>query len=279
MIYILVPTHSRVEETKKFLKSISKSIKDNYLIIIIDDHPDKNTFKSIQQNNKIKVFQSNKELWWVGSINYGIEILFNEFDLKDKDVVIFANNDVQIDKKSYEFLYNELKKDFLQILHPRTYNQNGIEVSSGAKILSLFPYITRHPKKLIKKKELIDMGTARFLMMGGIVLKRVRHINKDLLQYGGDNDFTLSAKRLHNINSYILRDAKCMLEDSLTGIKNHNIQNTKKLYKSFFSIRSPNNIKYRYILFKKFFGKLTAFFITLSLSLNTIVKFMIRKVL
>ena len=62
MIYILVPTHSRVEETKKFLKSISKSIKDNYLIIIIDDHPDKNTFKSIQQNNKIKVFQSNKEL-------------------------------------------------------------------------------------------------------------------------------------------------------------------------------------------------------------------------
>ena len=81
------------------------------------------------------------------------------------------------------------------------------------------------------------------------------------------------------INSYILRDAKCMLEDSLTGIKNHNIQNTKKLYKSFFSIRSPNNIKYRYILFKKFFGKLTAFFITLSLSLNTIVKFMIRKVL
>ena len=68
---------------------------------------------SIQQNNKIKVFQSNKELWWVGSINYGIEILFNEFDLKDKDVVIFANNDVQIDK-SYEFLYNELKKDFFR---------------------------------------------------------------------------------------------------------------------------------------------------------------------
>ena len=55
MIYILVPTHSRVEETKNFLKSISKSIIDNHLIIIIDDHPDKNTFKSIQQNNNIKV--------------------------------------------------------------------------------------------------------------------------------------------------------------------------------------------------------------------------------
>ena len=164
-------------------------------------------------------------------------------------------------------------------MHPRTYNQNGIEVSSGAKILSLFPYITSHPKKLIKEKELIDMGTARFLMMGGIVLNKVGHINKDLLQYGGDNDFTLSAKRLHNINSYILRDAKCMLEDSLTGIKNHNIENILELFKSFFSIKSPNNIKYRYILFEKFFGNVISFFITLSLSLNTIVKFIVRKVL
>ena len=279
MIYILVPTHSRVEETKKFLKSIDQSILDSYLIIIIDDHPDKKTYKSIKQNSKVKVFHSNKELWWVGSINHGIEILFNEFYLKDDDIVIFANNDVQIGKKSYECLYNELNKDFNQILHPRTYNQNGIEVSSGAKIISLFPYITSHPKKLIKEKELIDMGTARFLMMGGIVLNKVGHINKDLLQYGGDNDFTLSAKRLHNINSYILRDAKCMLEDSLTGIKNHNIENILELFKSFFSIKSPNNIKYRYILFEKFFGKVISFFITLSLSLNTIVKFIIRKVL
>ena len=52
----------------------------------------------------------------------------------------------------------------------------------------------------------------------------------------------------------------------------------KELYKSFFSIKSPNNIKYRYRLFKKFFGKVGAFFVTASISLNTIVKFIIRKI-
>lgn len=278
MIYILVPTFARVKETKAFLSSINQSIKHDYLAIIIDDHPQKETLKNIEQNNNLNIFPSEKELWWVGSINMGIQILLDKYDLKDQDVVVFANNDIQIDKNSFELLYNELKKNITQIVHPRTFDQKGNEVSSGAKIISFLPYITKHPKDFTKEKEAIDMGTARFLMMGGSVLNQVGFINPNLVQYGGDNDFTLSAKRLHNIKTYILRDAICILEDSLTGIKNHNIKGIRELFKSFFSIKSPNNFKYRYILFKKFFGKAAAFFISASMSLNTVVKFVIKKV-
>ncbi len=277
MIYILVPTFARVSQTKKFLDSLNQSIQENHRIILIDDHPEKVTLKNIQQNNKIKILLSEKELWWVGSINLGIQNIIKEQDLKDEDIVIFANNDVEIDKNCFDLLYNELKKDNAQIVHPRTFDQNGLEVSSGAKILSLFPYISKHPIEFKAEKEIIDMGTARFLMMSGYVLKKVGHINQNLLQYGGDNDFTLSAKRFHNINTHVIRDAICKLEDTLTGIKNQNIQNINELFRSFFSIKSPNNIRYRYILFKKFFGDVAAFFITLSISLNTIVKFVIKK--
>ena len=45
-----------------------------------------------------------------------------------------------------------------------------------------------------------------------------------------------------------------------TGIKNQNIKSMSELFKSFSSIKSPNNIKYRYILFKKVFWKLRSFF-------------------
>ena len=276
MIYILVPTFARIKETEKFLNSIHESIDKDYLTIIIDDHPEKVTFKSIQQNNHVKVIASEKEIWWVGSVNLGIQTLFDKYDLKDEDIVVFANNDVQIDKNSFNLLYSELKKSKTQIVHPRTFDQDGLEVSSGAKILSLFPYITSHPKNFLSEKKAIDMGTARFLMMNAVVLKQIGYINKNLVQYGGDNDFTYSAKRIHNINTYILRDAVCRLDDTSTGIKNHNIQNIKDLYKSFFSIKSPNNIKYRYRLFEKFYGNVGAFFITLSISFNTILKFIIR---
>ena len=277
MIYIIVPTFARVDETKKFLESIKRSIQANYLIIIIDDHPDKVTFKNIKQNERIKIIRSEKELWWVGCINLGIQNLLIENKLNDDDIVIFANNDIQIDMNCFNLLHNELKRDNLQIVHPRTIDQKGFEVSSGAKIISFFPYITRHPKHFKTYKKMIHMGTARFLMMSGHVLKKVGYINKNLIQYGGDNDFTLTANRLYDIKTYILRDAICKLEDSITGIKNQNIKSMSELFKSFSSIKSPNNIKYRYILFKKFFGNLGAFFISMSMLLNTVVKFVLKK--
>ena len=44
MIYILVPTYARVEETKKFLGSIQDSIKQEYLV----------SYAAIAQSIKIK---------------------------------------------------------------------------------------------------------------------------------------------------------------------------------------------------------------------------------
>ena len=82
MIYILVPTFARIKDTKNFLSSLHKCIDKDYLILIMDDHPDKVTFKSIQQNKHVKVLSSEKELWWVGSINLGIKTLFDNYGLK-----------------------------------------------------------------------------------------------------------------------------------------------------------------------------------------------------
>ena len=172
----------------------------------------------------------------------------------------------------------KLKKIIIRS-YPRTFDLNKIEVSSGAKIISLFPYLTRYPKNFKKDKVLKDMGTTRFLMRGASVLKKVGYINQQLLQYGGDNDFTLTAKRSHNIKTYIIRDAECVLDDSQTGVKNQNIPSFLELFKSFNSIKSPNNIKYRYVLFKKHYGRITSFLITLSLTINTIIKFTIKKII
>jgi GT2 family glycosyltransferase len=278
MIYMVVPTFGRIEETKKFLSSIQDSVKQKYLVLIIDDHPDKVTYKSIEQDKQIKVLISEKELWWVGSINFGIQNIFEQYSLKGDDIVVFANNDVQIDKDSFELLYDEIEKDKNQIVHPRTFDQDNVETSSGTKIFSFFPYITKHPKNFQEEKKLIDMGSARFLMMSGRVLQKVKYINKELIQYLGDNDFTLSAKKFHNINTYILRDAVCRLDDTQTGIKNKNIQNIKELYKSFFSIKSPNNIQYRYRFFKKFFGRVGSFFIVASMTFNVFAKYTLKKI-
>jgi GT2 family glycosyltransferase len=275
----MLPTFARVEETKSFLQSIKESITDEYLILIIDDHPDKVTYEKIEKNSNLRILKPEEELWWVGSINLGIKVLFDEYSLSPNDMIIFANNDMTIDKKSFYMLSQELIQNPNQIIHPRTFNHNNVEVSSGAKILSLFPYITNHPKNFSIKKIEVDMGTARFLCLTFSVLKKVGYINHELVQYLGDNDFTLRAKRQYGIKTYILRDAVCVLDDRHTGLKNTNIMTLKELVNSFFSLRSPNNIKYRFRFFKIHYNAWTSFFVTISMTLNAIVKFIIKKIL
>ena len=277
MIYILVPTFGRVSETKKFLSSLENAIKTDYLVLIIDDHPDKIIYQSIRENKYIKILTPKNELWWVGSINLGIQTLFERYTLNDSDMVIFANNDIIINKKSFLILSAELKSNSNQIIHPRTFDHNNIEVSSGTRVLSFFPYITTHPMEFDIYKIEIDMGTARFLCMSVATLKKVGFINENLKQYLGDNDFTLTAKKKYNIQTYILRDAMCVLDDTRTGIKNMNIQHIKELWKSFSSIKSPNNIYYRYQFFKKHFNPVLSGMITVSMTINTLIKFMLRK--
>lgn len=279
MIYLIVPTFGRIEDTKNFLSSIKDSIKKDYLVLLIDDHPHKPTLNYFENQKNVIVLDSEEELWWVGSINLGINFLHNNYNLTSDDVVIFANNDVILEEKCFEILETEITKNKHQIVHPRTFNQDGYEVSSGSKILSLFPYITWHPTNLTKFNQNIDMGNARFLMMSACVLNKVKNINKNLVQYGGDNDFTLSAKRFHGINTYLIRDAICKLNDTQTGVKNHNMTTFKHLFQSFFILKSPNNIKYRFIFFKKFFGNFGSFFITASLTINTILKFLFKKII
>ncbi len=111
MIYIIVPTFARIEETTRFLASIEKSINKDYLILLIDDHPENVTLSTLKNyNNSVKVYPSKKELWWVGSVNLGIKFLFDEYHLNDEDIVVFANNDVQIDKNCFKILEEEIKK-------------------------------------------------------------------------------------------------------------------------------------------------------------------------
>lgn len=279
MIYIIVPTFGRVEDTKKFIETILNSLKEDFLIILTDDHPDKLTYEATEENEYIKILTSKKELWWVGSINLAFTYLFTNIDLNDDDIIIIANNDVTIDKDSVNNLMYELNKDLNNIYHPRTFDEKNIEVSSGTKILSLFPYLTKHPINFKEEKKLIEMGTARFLCFSAIILKKMGYITSNLLQYGGDNFFTLNANKKYNIKTYILKNSRCNVDNSNTGIKNDNINTLKKLYNSFFSIHSPNCIKYRYILFKESYNPFLSFFITISLTSNTILKYIIYKVI
>ncbi len=273
-IYYIVPTYGRIEFTTRLVNSLALS-DGNHKIIIIDDELNYETYSRFNNQENIKCIKGTGDLWWGGAINLGIDYLLS-LNLEDTDIVIFANNDMNISTKNMHKLIEELESNPTQILHPRTFNENEEEISSGAKVKCWFPYITKHPINFKEKKAIVDLGTARCLVMSVKTLKTVGKISKYLPQYQGDNDFTYRAKK-KGIITYVLRDAQCHVYDKDTGLKNKRISSLRELWDSFFSIKSSNNLKYRYFFIRGHFNLIYSLSIVAAMTFNTIVFFFLYK--
>lgn len=273
-IYFIIPTYGRIELTSRLVNSLLQANIDNE-IILIDDELTFITFSKFHLTDNIHCLKGTGNLWWGGAINLGISYL-NSLDVKEEDIIIFANNDMYITEKNLKVILNELKIEKNHIVHPRTFDDKGNEISSGAIIKSWFPYITTHPINFITPKIEIDLGTARCLAMSHNTLQRVGKISSKLPHYQGDNDFTLRAKS-KGIKTYILRDCECIVDDKDTGLKNNRIPSLIKLWQSFFITRSSNNIKYRFYFVCNHKNFIFSLLVVSSMTINSIFRYLISK--
>jgi len=267
--YIVVPVFKRLELTIKFCKSVFSSIED-IKIIVIDDSPELehvNYFSNSNDFPMVDCIATEGNTWWCNTVYVGLEYV-SSLKPKNNSTLIIANNDVVINAECWVNLKRKLNTRL--IVHPRTF-VNKAEVSSGAKVVCWFPFITKHPKNT-DQDEPVDLATARFLCMKWSVYQKVGNINLNLIQYQGDNDFSLRAKK-KGISTIVVHDAICELYDADTGMKSHNTLTFRKFIQSLSSIRSPNNLKMKYVFLRQHFPAPLALFITLSMLVNCFGKF------
>lgn len=272
MLYIILPTFNNVKDTKNFIETLRLDIRPDVKLIIIDSHPNLPYRAKFNLDNVIIIEKPNA--WWVESINEGLKYL-RSIELNESDFVAFANNDVKINWSAIEKLMEELKTFSNQILHPQTINQKLEFISSGSYVHCWLPFITTNPLNITEKTK-IHLGTARFLIFSYEVFTKSDFINPKLIQYQGDNHFTFYHFKYNKISTYIFPNATCEVNESTTGLKNHNIRKVSDLIDSFFSIKSANNIKNRFQFVRFFFHPLLAGCITLSMTLNSIIKFLLK---
>lgn len=276
--YVVVPVFKRLELTKNLYDSLNKQI-DNLEFIVVDDD-DKllenfNYFKSDKLSN-CTALKTNGDMWWCGTTYEGLDFLLNKTDIHDDDVVVIANNDVTLPDGEWSIIDSFIRNDV--IIHPRTFTSDYTEISSGSRVISWFPFITKHPVgKNLTKLEEIELCTTRFLVLNFKVLKKVGNISLNLKQYQGDNDFSLRAKSM-GIKTYILTESKCIVSDNDSDLRSNQIDTFRKLYISFSAIRSSNNLKYRFRFLKNHFNRLNALLILSSMVFNIFVKFISRKI-
>lgn len=279
MVYkyvIVVPVFRRLELTIKFLESVQRNL-NVVLFIIVDDSPDREHFNYFSNSSNIRVLTTEQEAWWCGCTRLGLDYVDTLDCISGETILVIANNDVELGDCDWSSL-DDLLEQSGGMVHPITLDQDGNEISSGCNVLSWFPYVTHHPKNICADFVNIDLCTARFLCLKYLDYMKIGNISINLTQYHGDNDFSLRAKKL-GVSASITPKLFCTVHNADTGMKEHNVLKISELFKSFWDIKSPNNIDSRFRFVSNHFNLFVSIFICSSMFTNTVAKFVVRKFL
>lgn len=275
MVYLLVPTFRRVDSTKRFIESVRIHLHLPFRIILVDDDPDRSTTDTFGGEQSVTVLPGTGTLFWGGSMNVAIRHL-HDLGPSDRDIVVFANNDVVLTDDTVPGVLGRLP-DSSHLYHPTVRDQDGAPLSSGVRVITWVPYITRHPKRPVHRYAQVHLATARFLAMSYATLRAVGTIHTGLPQYQGDNEFSMRARRLGH-RTFVVRDAECRVDERKTGSKNTNVASWSALLQSFFSIRSATNIHYRYTFLRACLPPILAEISLVSLTVNSIIRMTLNRV-
>lgn len=277
-VFIIVPVFKRENLTESFINSILLQNSDFSIeFIVVDDDSDLyGNFTNLSQRNNVTCLKTHGDAWWCGTVRYGIDYFNSYVTCKEDDIIVIANNDVIVKDGELDKILKNVASN--EICHPQTFTDKGEEISSGAKVISWFPFITIHPKfgwTSVSKVD-IDLCPARFMCMYVSTLRKVGNVSENLVQYQGDYDLSLKAKR-KNIELKIIKGAYCQVYDGDTGLKTHNIITLGQFISSFYETRSSNNLKYRWLFVRNHFNFFLSVLIFTSMFINIIARFIIMR--
>jgi len=263
MIYIVFPVYNRIENTKRFLKSLKKQSYQFYKIIICDDGSEDGTSDYIKQNYPgIILVQGNGNLWWTGGINKCVAEALRNCD--DGDYILTINNDVEIPESYLENMAMRAKE------YPCTIIGSICLFLSNPKLIETTGFVadfekgnTRSLTKVGERKCEKHSGVKNVTHLPGkgvlipaIVFKDIGlYDERNFPHYHADTDFTLRAfkagyKVLVDFDSVVYSDVNLnnMVVADRTKIT------LRGFIKTFIGRYSMNNFSIRYNFARKHFS-------------------------
>jgi GT2 family glycosyltransferase len=214
MIYILLPVHNRIDETKKFISCLKIQACTDYHLILIDDGCTDGTADYVGgEINNLTVVRGNGNLWWAGSLEKARKHLLSNQDVRDEDIVFIANDDITFDDRFLQHIMAETKENPNALLLARCYDQEtGALMDQGVhvdwKTLAFQPAAT---------PDEINVLSTRGLFMHFGVFRKIGRLHPILLpHYASDYEFTHRAFR-KGFPLTIANQAKVHLNKRTTG--------------------------------------------------------------
>lgn len=251
MIYAIIPVHNRLNLTKACVSSllIQKNCEKIKIIIINDGSTDGTKKYFTKNSSNSTVLNGDGSLFWGGAVSKGINYVLDN-NPKKNDWILLVNNDVVLTENTVSELISlsksKKRKALVSALTLSNIDKKTI-IKSGTIIKSWFFNKMNHLFKGIKVNEInninyveIDLFTGRCLLHPIEIFKKIGNYDSKMFQhYGGDDEFSIRAKRNGYLNLLCLK--------SIVFLKTKKIKKSRKLsFKNliylFFNKKSSANL-------------------------------------
>lgn len=191
MIYILLPVHNRLEETRKFVACLKMQNCRDYHLILVDDGCTDGTADYVgSEIGNLTVVQGNGNLWWAGSLEKARKHLFSLRGVQDEDVVLIANDDITFNKDFLDDILRDTKENRNAIILARCLDRNQGKVIDRGVVVDWKRLEFRQAENASE----INVLSTRGLYMTVDVFRRAGRFHPILLpHYASDYAFTHQA--------------------------------------------------------------------------------------
>jgi len=239
-VYILLPVHNRREITRRFLACLLAQRFANYHLILIDDGSTDGTAAIVSETiPTATVIRGTGDWWWAGSLQQGLDWL-RASDVKDSDLVLFINDDVEFDADYLETATRVIARypgtmvlSKLRDPVTREVSESGVEADFRAMRFG----VARTPDRvncLSTRGLFIRWGDVR--RIGGFLPRLLPH-------YLSDYEYTIRGHR-KGLACVTSDDLLLVMDKKTTGLREFDAGGFATFVKQYFSRRSAANPLY-----------------------------------
>jgi GT2 family glycosyltransferase len=256
MLTIVIPVHNRRQLTRTCLESLGNQIDRDFNIIVVDDGSTDGTFEMLAgEFPEVTVLKGDGNLWWTGAVNLGVQHVLERCD--PNDIILLMNNDTVAADGFFRTILESaahrpnalIGSVALDIEDRERIVGGGVSINWWNAKYTSYNYRARYSEELSRSQGLkrVSALPGRGTLVPVKVFQRIGLFDERRLpHYGADYEFSCRADRM---GYELLVDYGAIIYShvSLTGLNNQDKTLTwSDLVKSFFSIRSPNCLKYRW---------------------------------
>jgi GT2 family glycosyltransferase len=250
----VIPVFNRIADTLQCVESLYRQKWDGLKVVVVDDGSTDGTERILKERYPDTiVLKGDGNLWWSGAVAVGVDYCLNE--LRDLSYVLILNNDLVFESDLVARLVAKGRIHSRSIISGISVDSSDREtvVRSGSNVRSWMLNLSSHPflgSKLSLvasgSDQKVDMLNGRCLLIRPEVFREVGNFSfKDFPQYGGDNEFTLRAKR-KGWDLLLVPSIPVYLKTAHTGLNPVARSLTfAEVAESLRSIRSVNNLTIR----------------------------------